>query len=279
MALTIDHGECHAFDETAAGYARGEGAGLLLLKRYDEALAYGDSIHAVVRATGVNQDGHTDGISLPNSEAQEELIGRVYRDAGIPLSEVDYVEAHGTGTQAGDAAELGALHRSFAPGRTRKLFVGSVKTNIGHLEAAAGVAGLLKVIGVLKNRQVPKSLHFKKPNPRIPFEEYCVEVVDELKSLPGREEKPALYVGINSFGYGGTNAHALLESAPDVVSTSAGNDGVRVAPFSARNEKALRDLAGKMAFQLGQDANVSLGDRSYLPPPESSFWSISSLLS
>lgn len=258
-----DHGECHAFDETAAGYARGEGAGLLLLKRCDEAVADGDLIHAVVRATGVNQDGHTDGISLPNSQAQEELIGRVYREAGLPLAEVDYVEAHGTGTQAGDAAELGALHRSFAAGRKNKLMVGSVKTNIGHLEAAAGVAGLLKVIGVLKNRQIPKNLHFKNPNPRIPFAEYCVEVAAEGKMLPGREEKPVIFAGINSFGYGGTNAHALLESAPDVLPASPGGEGVRIVPFSARNEKALRDLAGKMAFQLGQEAGVSLDDLAY----------------
>jgi acyl transferase domain-containing protein/NADPH:quinone reductase-like Zn-dependent oxidoreductase/acyl carrier protein len=258
-----EHGECHAFDESASGYARGEGAGVLLLKRYEEALADGDVIHAVVRATGVNQDGHTDGISLPNSAAQEELIGRVYRDAGIALSEVDYVEAHGTGTQAGDAAELGALHRSFSPGRDQKLVVGSVKSNIGHLEAAAGVAGLLKVIGVLKNRQIPKNLHFKKPNPRIPFQDYCVEVADVSKNLPTREEKPVVFAGINSFGYGGTNAHALLESAPEVAPVQAGQMSRCLVPVSARNEKALRDLAGKVAFQLGREPAAGLGDFAY----------------
>jgi len=259
-----DHGECHAFDETASGYARGEGAGLLLLKRYADAVAAGDMIHAVVRATGVNQDGHTDGISLPNSAAQEELIGRVYRDAGIPLSEIDYVEAHGTGTQAGDAAELGALHRSFADGRKKKLIVGSVKSNIGHLEAAAGVAGLLKVIGVLKNRQVPKNLHFKNPNPKIPFADYCVEVAAEARTLPAADEKAVLFAGINSFGYGGTNAHALLESAPPPVEREpAAEADLRVIPLSARNEKALRDLAGKAAFQIGQGLPGTLGDLAY----------------
>jgi acyl transferase domain-containing protein/NADPH:quinone reductase-like Zn-dependent oxidoreductase/acyl carrier protein len=259
-----DHGECHAFDETASGYARGEGAAILLLKRYDDAVAAGDTIHAVVRATGVNQDGRTDGISLPNSEAQEELIERVYRESGVPVSEIDYVEAHGTGTQAGDSAELGALHRSFQKDRKRKLLVGSVKTNIGHLEAAAGVAGLLKVIGILKNRQIPKNLHFKKPNPKIPFADYCLEVAAETQTLPGADEKPVLYAGINSFGYGGTNAHALLESAPPVEARpAAASPQTMVVPISARSEKALRDLAGKVAFQLGQPGSVTLGDLAY----------------
>lgn len=259
-----DHGECHAFDETASGYARGEGAGLLLLKRYDDAVAAGDQIHAVVRATGVNQDGHTDGISLPNSEAQEALIRRVYEGAGVNFSEVDYVEAHGTGTQAGDAAELAALHRSFEGNQERKLVVGSVKTNVGHLEAAAGVAGLLKVIGVLKNRQVPKNLHYKNPNPKIPLADYCVRVADETHDLPKANVKPVLYAGINSFGYGGTNAHALLESAPTFPEASAvAESEIHFMPLSARNEKALRDLAGKVAFQIGQGPQGKVGDLAH----------------
>ncbi|WP_269084881.1 type I polyketide synthase [Terrimicrobium sacchariphilum] len=256
------HGECHTFDETAAGYGRGEGAGVLLLKKLEDALADGDQIHAVVRASGVNQDGHTDGISLPNSAAQEELIRKVYSTAGVPVAEVDYVEAHGTGTQAGDSAELGALHRSFSEGRSRNLIVGSVKSNIGHLEAAAGVAGVLKTIGILKNRQVPKNLHFKKPNPNIPFSEYCVEVAKETKALPAPAEKPTVYAAINSFGYGGTNAHVLLESAPDrkAVPAADGGSAVRVIPFSAQSDKALRDLAGKFAFLLGQPGYGTLED-------------------
>ncbi len=256
------HGECHAFDESAAGYARGEGAGIFLLKRYEDAVAAGDVIHAVVRGTGVNQDGHTDGISLPNGDAQEALVREVYRQAGVAPGEVDYVEAHGTGTQAGDPAELGALHRTFAPGRERKLLVGSVKTNIGHLEAAAGVAGMLKAIAVLKHREVPKNLHFKKPNPRIPFADYCVEVAKETTRLPPADEKPTLFVGVNSFGYGGTNAHVVLESAPSMAAPAAGAPGgePRLVPFSARDEGALRELAGKFAFQLGQGASGTFED-------------------
>jgi acyl transferase domain-containing protein/NADPH:quinone reductase-like Zn-dependent oxidoreductase/NAD(P)-dependent dehydrogenase (short-subunit alcohol dehydrogenase family)/acyl carrier protein len=261
------HGECHAYDESAAGYGRGEGAGLLLLKRLEDALAAGDSIYAVVRGSAVNQDGHTDGISLPNGEAQAALLERVYRDAGVSPAEVDYIEAHGTGTQAGDTAELGALNRQFAPGRQRKLIVGSVKTNIGHLEAAAGVAGVIKAIGVLKNRQVPKNLHFVHPNPKIPFAEYSLEVAAETKPLPAPEEKPVLVVGVNSFGYGGTNAHVILESAPRVepaggAETATANPP-RVIPLSARSTEALRDLAGKYAFQLGQAAPGAFEDYAH----------------
>ncbi len=259
------HGECHTFDESAAGYGRGEGAGLLLLKRLEDALADGDQIHAVVRASGVNQDGHTDGISLPNSAAQEELIRKVYRAAGVSVAEVDYVEAHGTGTQAGDSAELGALHRSFSEGRTKNLIVGSVKSNIGHLEAAAGVAGVLKTIGILKHRQVPKNLHFKKPNPNIPFADYCIDVAKDTRALPAPAEKPTVYAAINSFGYGGTNAHVLLESAPESVHAPQADAvaQVRVIPFSAQSDKALRDLAGKYAFLLGQPGYGTLTDISH----------------
>lgn len=260
------HGECHAFDETAAGYARGEGAGILVLERLDDALAAGHTIHAVVRASGVNQDGRTDGISLPNSEAQEALVRDVYRRAGLSPADVDYVEAHGTGTQAGDSAELGALDRNFANGRANKLPVGSVKTNIGHLEAAAGVAGVLKTIGVLKNRQVPKNLHFKNPNPKIPFADLSLEVAADTRKLPTPEEKPTVYAAINSFGYGGTNAHVVLESAPVVEASSASDEPagpLRLIPLSASSEDALRDLAGKYAFLLGQPLAGTFADLAY----------------
>lgn len=260
------HGECHAFDETAAGYARGEGAGIFLLKRLEDAVAAGDQIHAVISGTGVNQDGHTDGISLPNSNAQEELIRQVCHNAGINPGEIDYVEAHGTGTQAGDPAETRALQVNFSQGRAAdsKLYVGSVKTNIGHLEAAAGVAGMLKAVGVLKFREIPKNLHFDHPNPKIPFEDYSLKVAKENTKLPTAEAKPLLRVGINSFGYGGTNAHILVESAPVTASRGAeASSGLRVIPFSARNEKALRDTLGKFAFLTGQNFPGTLGDLAY----------------
>ncbi len=262
-----DHGECRAFDETAAGYARGEGAGIVVIKTLRKALADGDQIHAVIRGTGANQDGHTDGISLPNSTAQGELLENLYRKCGVAAAEVDYVEAHGTGTQAGDFAETLALHTHFSKGRAveKKLLIGSVKSNIGHLEAAAGMAGLFKAIGILKNRQIPKNLHFKNPNPKIPFADYCLQVVGETAKLPTAAEKPKLLVGVNSFGYGGTNAHVVLESAPapEPGVRPASAHRLRLIPFSANSEQALRELAGKVAFQLGQPQFSSLPDLAY----------------
>jgi len=259
------HGECRAFDESAAGYARGEGAGIFLLKPYDKALADGDPIHAIICGSGVNQDGHTDGISLPNSEAQENLIRQVYDRSGIAPANVDYVEAHGTGTQAGDPAEAQALNRNFSQGREGELLIGSVKTNIGHLEAAAGVAGMLKAIGTLKFREVPKNLHFTHPNPKIPFSEYCLKVVTATTPLPTAEEKPTLYAGVNSFGYGGTNAHILLASAPAVAVPAPEEEKpkLRLVPFSAQSEEALRDLAGKLAFQLGAGLPGTFSDLAH----------------
>lgn len=259
-----EHGECRAFDASAGGYTRGEGAGIFVIKRLEDALAAGDPIHAVIRGSGVNQDGHTDGISLPNSQAQKSLAREVYRRCGVNVADVDYVEAHGTGTQAGDAAESEALHNVYSPGRATdaKLLVGSVKTNIGHLEAAAGVAGMLKAIGIVKNRQIPKNLHFKTPNPKIPFSDYCLEVVKETTTLPTSEEKPVITVGINSFGYGGTNAHIVLESAPVREIPPSGTEVSKVVfiPFSARSEQALRDVTGKYAFLAGKGLPGSLGD-------------------
>ncbi len=268
------HGECHAFDESAAGYARGEGAGVFLIKPLAKAVADGDPIHAVIRGSGVNSDGHTEGLSLPNDSAQSELVREVYERAGVAPGEVDYVEAHGTGTQAGDPAELAALNENFSVDRQSPLWVGSVKTNVGHLEAAAGVAGMMKAIGVLKYRQIPKNLHFKNPNPKIPFADYDLRVVTETTDLPGADEKAALFVGVNGFGYGGTNGHVLLESAPAVDSGSEADElSGGLFPFSASSEPALRDLTGKWAFLLGRGQAGTLADlahtaafrRSHLP--------------
>ncbi len=260
-----DHGECRAFDESAAGYARGEGAGVFLIKPLTKAVSDGDPIHAVIRGSGVNSDGHTEGLSLPNASAQSELVREVYERAGVAPGEVDYVEAHGTGTQAGDPAELAALNANFSVGRETPLWVGSVKTNVGHLEAAAGVAGMMKAIGVLKYRQIPKNLHFKTPNPRIPFADYDLRVVTETTDLPGADERATLFVGVNGFGYGGTNGHVLLESAPVVDGEAGGGElsGAGFFPFSAASEAALRDLTGKWAFLLGRGQGVALGDLAH----------------
>tara|TARA_R100000027_G_scaffold7932_4_gene6004 strand:- start:27724 stop:33774 length:6051 start_codon:yes stop_codon:yes gene_type:complete len=263
------HGNCRAFDDTAAGYVRGEGAGIVLLKPLQKAIADADSIYAVIQGTGSNQDGRTSGISLPNSFAQEELMQRVYKQAGISPAEVDYVEAHGTGTQAGDPAEARALHSNFAKGRPidRPLRVGSVKTNIGHLEAAAGIAGVIKTALILKHRKVPQNLHFNNPNPKIPFSDYCLEIASKSIDLPPIEEKEILYAGVNSFGYGGTNAHAILSSPPKVRHETAeardAQGGLRFFPLSARSPEALHETAGRLAFTIRRNKEMTVEDLQY----------------
>lgn len=171
-------GRCYTFDERASGYARGEGVGCLLLEPLEDALREGHSIRAVIRGTGSNQDGKTPGITMPSGAAQEALIRSVYSSAGLDPLETGYVEAHGTGTQAGDPIETGALSRVFCPNRSpdNPLRIGSVKTNIGHLEGASGVAGVIKTILMLENESYLPNRNFKSPNPRIPLEEWKLKV-------------------------------------------------------------------------------------------------------
>ena len=252
------HGRCMAFDERAAGYARGEGAGIAVLKPLREALADGDRIYASVLATGVNQDGRTQGISLPNRDAQATLVRRVLDEAGVPPAEVRYVEAHGTGTQAGDPAEAGALDEVLrTPDRGDEVvWLGSVKTNMGHLEAAAGIAGLLKTALALEHGSVPKNLHFERPNPKIPWDEACLRVPTSLQPLP-----PDAVAGVNSFGYGGANAHVVLrgvvqEEPPRRVELR----WPLALPLSARDPRALRARAGQIASCLREASAEQLVD-------------------
>lgn len=248
------HARCMAFDERAAGYTRGEGAGVVLLKPLSVALNDRDRIYALVKMSGVNQDGRTPGISMPNPEAQEKLIRDVYEQAGISPAHIQYVEAHGTGTRAGDPKEARALHNVLIKDRNQadKCLVGSVKTNIGHLEAGAGVAGLIKASLCLHEGKIPPSLHFQHPNPDIPFDNMCIRVPTKLEDWP--DGGPTRFAGVNSFGYGGTNAHILLQQAPDNRADPAGQETAWekpcLVPISARSEKALQELAGKYAFHL-----------------------------
>lgn len=262
------HSCCMAFDERAEGYARGEGAGIIMLKPLSHALRDKDPVYALIRMSGVNQDGQTSGISLPNATSQENLIKDVYRRADILPSEIQYVEAHGTGTQAGDIAEMKALQAVLSEGRSsdNKCLVGSVKTNIGHLEAVAGIAGLIKAALTLKHKAVPPNLHFEKPNPKIPFGEICLRVPTQLESWPS--SNGTAYAAVNSFGYGGTNAHVLLqEPSSEEKSKHNSDNGLNkplLVPLSARSENALKDLAGKCAFYLSAHATESsIADIAY----------------
>ncbi|MFY9821490.1 MAG: beta-ketoacyl synthase N-terminal-like domain-containing protein, partial [Thermoanaerobaculia bacterium] len=208
-------GRCRAFDREADGFVQGEGAGFVVLKRLSDALRDGDSIHAVIKGTALNQDGRTNGIGAPSPRSQAAVQERVYRQFGIDPRTITYVEAHGTGTQLGDSIEIDALTRSFRAYSADRGFcaIGSIKTNIGHLTAAAGIAGLIKAILCLQHRQIPPSLGFEQQNPSLRFEETPFYVNDRLRpweAMPGWPRRAA----VNSFGLSGTNVHCVVEEAP-----------------------------------------------------------------
>ncbi|KAK0728741.1 phenolpthiocerol synthesis polyketide synthase ppsB [Lasiosphaeria miniovina] len=204
-------GQSRAFDESAGGYGRGEGCGIIVLKRLDKALADGDNIRAVIRATGANSDGYTQGVTMPSLEAQAALIRHVYESHGLDFSSTQYVEAHGTGTKAGDPIEAEAIYSTIGKGGSRKgkLWMGSLKPNIGHLEPAAGVASIIKSVLALEHGLIPPNIRFNKPNPAIPFDQWNMAVPTELTPWPVAHVKRA---SINGFGMGGTNGHVVLEA-------------------------------------------------------------------
>ena len=203
-------GRCKTFDASANGYVRGEGVGVVTLKLLSRAIADGDFIYGVIRGSAVTQDGRSNGLMAPNLKAQQAVIRDALRDAGVAGAELQYVEAHGTGTYLGDSVEMKALGSAVSEGRNGSpCVVGSVKTNIGHLEPAAGIAGLIKVALAIKNRALPKSLHFNVPNPEIPFGDLDLRVQSELGPWPKPDRAPL--AGISSFGFGGTNAHLIVE--------------------------------------------------------------------
>lgn len=261
------HARCKAFDEDAGGYVRGEGAGVVIFKPLSKAIEDGDYIYACVRATGSNQDGATNGITVPNPDAQEALIREVYEKAGISPSDIKFVEAHGTGTKAGDPVEVTALNNVLKDGRANgdKVFVGSVKTNIGHLEAAAGIAGIIKSAMVVNKRMVPPHLHFKKANPKIDFDNLSLKVPLKLEPF-GDNEK--LLSSINSFGYGGTNGHMVLEEPPRDYLKSISRNGQQhhretyLFPISAKSENALKGICRKY-YDFLQQTPVNLVDFAY----------------
>ncbi len=209
-------GRCKSFDASADGYVRGEGAGLVVLKPLAQAVADGDRVYAVIQGSAVNQDGFSQGMAAPNPKAQEAVLREAYRRAGVDPAQVAYVEAHGTGTKIGDPVEAQALGAVLSEGRSpdSPCRIGSVKTNIGHTETAAGVAGVIKAALMLHHRQIPPNLHFSQPNPAIDFERLGLRVQTGLEPLPQETLPcPQTYIGVNSFGFGGTNAHVVLASA------------------------------------------------------------------
>ena len=249
-------GRCYSFDARADGYVRAEGGGVVVLKPLAAARADGDDIRAVIRATGVNSDGRTNGFLLPNGDAQATLLRDIYDRAEIDPDDLCYFEAHGTGTPVGDPIEAHAIGTALAQRRETALPIGSVKSNVGHLEPASGMAGLMKLILAFERGVVPASLHFEQPNPNIAFAQLNLEVVAAPLALrPGRA---GMLAGINSFGFGGTNAHAVLAAPPPRPALP--EDANPAAPLlvSARCTEALRALAGTWRDRLSQAAPAQL---------------------
>ncbi|GAB4152097.1 MAG: hypothetical protein Fur0021_16560 [Candidatus Promineifilaceae bacterium] len=265
-SLMSPTGHCKPFDASADGIVRGEGAGVVVLRRLADAIADGNAIYAVIHGTAVNQDGRSNGLTAPNRWSQEAVLRAAYERAGISPGMVQYVEAHGTGTPLGDPLEAKALGAVLADGRSpeQPCLIGSVKSNMGHLESAAGIAGLIKVALALKHRAIPPSLHFHTPNPNIPFADLPLRVAQTLTPWPATG--PAL-AGVSSFGFGGTNAHVVVAEAPPLPAVNALDPQkasrlkYHLLPLAARTPAALRELAhAYCSFLTGAGAALPLAD-------------------
>lgn len=257
-------GRCKTFDSRADGYVRGEGVGLVLLKPLDQALADGDPIQALILGSAVNQDGRTQGITAPKPTAQEAVVRQAYKQAGVSPGQVQYVETHGTGTKLGDPIELAALGKVLKDGRNPDdvCLVGAVKTNIGHLEAAAGIAGLIKVVLSLRHRQIPPNLHFQSPNPYIPFDKLPVEVPQSLTAWPSYGDDAI--ASVSAFSFGGTNAHVVLQAAPKLEESVIQIERPQhLLTLSAKSPTALKASVQRYQNHLQHHAEQSLGNICY----------------
>ncbi|MDH3717188.1 MAG: AMP-binding protein, partial [Planctomycetota bacterium] len=251
-------GACHTFDEAADGYVRGEGCAMIVLKRLNDALQDGDRILGLVRGSSVNHDGHSNGLTAPHGPSQEALIQQALNVSGIEPAQVTYVEAHGTGTSLGDPIEVQALAEVFSANGAHQddqpLAIGSVKTNIGHTEAAAGIASLIKVVLALQHGEIPPHLHLHKPNPFIPWEHLPLTVPTQRTAWPAVQGRRI--AGVSSFGFSGTNAHVVLEEAPEPARADVQPDRPRhVLVLSAKNEDALEQLAQRYDEYLADCAD------------------------
>ena len=261
-------GACKTFDATADGLVRAEGCAVIALKRLADAIADGDPIMAVIRGSAANSDGRSSGLTVPNGLAQQAVIRAALASGQLKPEDIDYVEAHGTGTSLGDPIEVEALGAVLGEGRSpdRPLAIGSIKTNIGHAEAAAGLAGLLKVVMSLKHEAIPPHLHFSTPSPGIPWDDLLVTVPTQLQRWPrGGSVRRA---GVSAFGLSGTNAHVILEEAPAgheltarlAVARSPGADELFLVPISARDTVAAREMAARYADFLASTPALPLVD-------------------
>ena len=259
-------GRVKAFDGGADGFVRGEGCGVVVLKRFRDAEAAGDRVWGVIRGSAVNQDGPSSGLTVPNGLAQQALLRQALENAGVRAEQVGYVEAHGTGTALGDPIEAEAIGQVYGAGRkeSEPLWIGSVKTNLGHLEAAAGMAGLIKVVLGLAEGEIPAQLHWRAPSPHIRWSELAVRVVSESRAwrkIGGRR-----IAGVSSFGFSGTNAHVIVEEAParrqkrERSIRERRERSIEVLTITGRTPRARQRLAQEYAAQLEQEGGASWGD-------------------
>ena len=289
VGMLASDGKCKVFDSSADGHVRGEGCGIVALKRLSDAEADGDPIWGVIRGSAVNHNGMGASLAVPNGPAQERVIEEALARGGIEPSEVDYLEAHGSGTQLGDPIEVNAAASVYGRQRQaeRPLLIGSVKTNVGHLEAAAGIAGLIKTVLSMSHRRIPRHLHFREPSPNIDWDHAAVRVTAEGAAWPSRNGRPPV-AGVSAFGFSGTNAHVVLQGydappeagsksrdglhgrwpagaardielvAPDraIAATAAGGQlrprQARLLPLSGKSDAAIRDLAARYSSWLGE---------------------------
>jgi acyl transferase domain-containing protein/acyl carrier protein len=258
-------GRCKTFDASADGMARAEGCGVVVLKRLSDAITAKDNILALIRGSAINQDGRTSGLTVPNGLAQQKVIRQALQNAGLKPAQISYVEAHGTGTSLGDPIEVEALGHVFAEGRphNQPLLIGSVKTNIGHAEVAAGMAGLIKIILSLQHEEIPPHLHFRQPSPYIDWEHLPLQVTKERTPWP-MGKKPRI-AGVSGFGLSGTNAHLIIEEAPKLGSAAAGEESHarrlgHILTLSAKNEAALNDLMVRYERHLAHHPEQTLAD-------------------
>ena len=261
--MLSDDGRCHTFDKDANGYGRGEGAGVILLKRLQDAINDQDNIEAVIIASGTNQDGASSALSVPNGKSQKKLLTQVLKSSGLKAADVDYIEAHGTGTSIGDPIEINAINEVYGGShyKSSPLYVSSVKANIGHLEAAAGVAGLIKLTKCLQNKTIPPHINMKNLNPAIDLDTVPLEIPSKLTKLSSDKEAVA---AISSFGFSGSNAHIILKEAPLSYKKSSGIlRDVFLFKICAKSTKTLKKLLEKIAVFFTTNSNLNLANFSY----------------
>lgn len=259
-----EDGLCKTFDADANGYVRGEGGGMFVLKRLSDAEADGDIILGLIRGSAVNQDGRSNGLTAPNGLAQAACIRTALKNAGLQPAEVNFLEAHGTGTKLGDPIEVEALGSVFNEGRSPDdpLLISSVKANIGHLEGSSGAASLAKVLLALEHKEIPAHVNYKTPNPLIPWDQLYLKVADE--ATPWQSGDRPRIAGISGYGFGGTNAHILVQEAPPAPVREGYPERPRhLVALSAKSEAALKALAERYATFLREHPDVSLGDVSH----------------